>query len=146
MLRAAANRATASHVFSAYQQGRPANTLDWLRTEFAVEMPGQKLENFAALDEAAFVKEVRKRRPKSAGKLTPVALRALRDGYVEQATPVQQRQAEAGRLERRLADLVNRRTPHARGGRAALAHRAAAYTGGANGLTTMSIKAIMCRW
>ena len=76
-------------------------------TEFAVETPGQKLEAFAALDEAAFVEEVRKRRPKSAGKLTPAALRALRDGYVEQATPVQQRQAEALRLERRLADLVN---------------------------------------
>jgi len=83
------------------------DTLDWLRTEFAVETPGQKLEAFAALDEAAFVEEVRKRRSKSAGKLTPAALRALRDGYAEQATPVQQRQAEALRLERRLADLVN---------------------------------------
>jgi hypothetical protein len=34
-------------------------------------------------------------------------LRALRDGYAEQATPVRQRQAEALGLERRLADLVN---------------------------------------
>jgi hypothetical protein len=83
------------------------DTLDWLRTEFGVEVPGQKLEGFAALDEAAFIEEVRKRRPKSAGKLSPAALRALRDGYTEQATPVQQRQAEALRLERRLADLVN---------------------------------------
>jgi hypothetical protein len=83
------------------------DTLDWLRTEFGVEAPGQKLEGFAALDEAAFVEEVRKRRPKSAGKLTLAALRALRDGYAEQAAPVQQRQAEALRLERRLADLVN---------------------------------------
>ena len=83
------------------------NTLNWLRTEFAIETPGQKLEAFAALDEAAFVEEVRKRRPKAAGKLTPGALRALREGYAEQATPVQQRQAEALQLERRLADLVN---------------------------------------
>jgi hypothetical protein len=83
------------------------DTLDWLRTEFGVEAPGQKLEAFAALDEAMFVEEVRKRRPKSAGKLSPAALRALRDGYAEQATPVQQRQAEALRLEWRLADLVN---------------------------------------
>lgn len=90
----------------ANQEGR-RDTLDWLRTEFGVEAPGQKLEAFAALDEAAFVEEVRKRRPKSAGKLSPAALRALRDGYTEQAAPVQQRQAEALRLERRLADLVN---------------------------------------
>ena len=41
------------------------------------------------------------------GKLSPAALRALRDGYGEQATPVQQGQAEALKLERRLADLVN---------------------------------------
>ena len=59
--------------------------------------------DFAALDEAAFVEEVRKRRSKPAGKLTPAALRALREGYAEQAAPVQQRQAEALQLERRLA-------------------------------------------
>jgi len=75
------------------------DTLDWLRTEFGVEAPGQKLEAFAGLDEAAFVEEVRK--------LSPAALRALRDGYAEQAAPVQRRQAEALKLERRLADLVN---------------------------------------
>lgn len=38
---------------------------------------------------------------------TPAALRALRDGYAEQAAPVQERQVEALRLEWRLADLVN---------------------------------------
>jgi len=88
-------------------QAARRDTLDWLRTEFGVEAAGQRLESFAALDEAAFIEEVRKRRPKSAGKLSPAVLRALRDGYAEQATPVQQRQAEALRLERRLADLVN---------------------------------------
>ena len=74
---------------------------------FGVEAPGQRLEAFAALDEAAFAEEIRRRRPKAAGKLTPAALRALRDGYAEQTTPVRQRQAEALGLERRLADLVN---------------------------------------
>jgi hypothetical protein len=83
------------------------DTLDWLRTEFGIETPGQKLEAFAALDEATFVEEVRKRRPKAAGKFSPAALRALREGYAEQAAPVRQRQAEALKLERRLADLVN---------------------------------------
>jgi hypothetical protein len=88
-------------------QAARRDTLDWLRTEFGVEAPGQRLEDFAALDEAAFVEEVRKRRPKAVGKLSPAALRALRDGYAEQAAPVQRRQAESLTLERRLADLVN---------------------------------------
>jgi hypothetical protein len=88
-------------------QATRRDTIDWLRTEFGIETPGQKLEAFATLDETAFVEEVRKRRPKAAGKLTPGALRALRDGYAEQAAPVQQRHIEALQLERRLADLVN---------------------------------------
>ncbi|HEY3230169.1 MAG TPA: hypothetical protein VGJ87_13185, partial [Roseiflexaceae bacterium] len=83
------------------------DTLDWLRTEFGIDTPGQKLEDFAALDADAFVEEVRKRRPKTAGRLTPAALKDLRAGYVEQAAPVQQRRVEALKLEQRLADLVN---------------------------------------
>lgn len=55
---------------------------------------------------AAFIEEVRQRRPRAAGKLSPGALKALRDGYREQAAPAQQRAAEARALERRLADLV----------------------------------------
>src|SRR6266545_5244537 len=47
-------------------QAARRDTLDWLRTEFGVESAGQRLESFAALDEAAFIEEVRKRRPKSA--------------------------------------------------------------------------------
>jgi hypothetical protein len=88
-------------------QAARRDMLDWLRTEFEVAAPGQKLESFAALDADAFVEEVRKRRPKPAGRITPAALRDLRAGYAEQATPVQQRQAEALMLERRLASLVN---------------------------------------
>jgi hypothetical protein len=79
----------------------------WLRTEFGVEKPGQKLEDFASLEADAFVEEVRKRRPKSEGRLTPVALRDLRSGYTEMATPVREERAEAAKLERRLSDLVN---------------------------------------
>ena len=88
------------------QQAR-ADMLDWLRTEFSVETPGQKLEAFAALDADAFVEEVRKRRPRVPGRLGPGALSELRAGYYEQATPVQQRRSEARELERRLSDLVN---------------------------------------
>nr|MDP9488562.1 hypothetical protein [Actinomycetota bacterium] len=63
--------------------------------------------DFAALDVDAFVEEVRKRRPKGAGRLTPGALRDLKAGYEEQATPVREARVEAARLERRLSDLVN---------------------------------------
>jgi hypothetical protein len=93
-------------ITQATQESR-AVMLDWLRTEFAVDAPGQRLPEFAGLDSDTFVAEVRKRRPKTAGALTPAALKALRAGYAEQAGPVQQLQTEAATLERRLADLVN---------------------------------------
>jgi hypothetical protein len=83
------------------------DTLDWLRTEFGIEQAGQKLAAFSSLSEQAFIDEVRKRRPKAAGVLTPAGLKALRAGYAEQATPVQQRVVEAQALEQRLAALVN---------------------------------------
>jgi hypothetical protein len=54
------------------------------------------------------VEEVRKRRPKSEGRLTPAALRDLRSSYAEMATPVREDRAEAAALERRLSDLVNK--------------------------------------
>ncbi|HLZ25401.1 MAG TPA: Eco57I restriction-modification methylase domain-containing protein [Ktedonobacterales bacterium] len=82
-------------------------TLDWLRTEFSVETPGQKLGAFASLTADMFVDEVRKRRPRAVGRLGPGALSELRAGYLEQATPVQQRRFEALMLERRLSELVN---------------------------------------
>jgi hypothetical protein len=82
--------------------------VDWLRTEFQVQEPGKYLlENFATLEQPAFVEEVRKRRPNSAGRLTPAALRALQTGYTELVTPIQQDRTEAIALERKLNDLVN---------------------------------------
>lgn len=83
------------------------DTLDWLRVEFGVDKPGQKLQDFAALDADAFVEEVRKRRPKGEGRLTPGSLRDLRSGYGEGAAPIREARAEASRLEGRLSDLVN---------------------------------------
>ena len=83
------------------------DTLDWLRSEHGVEQAGQKLADFASLSADEFIAEVKKRRPKATGALTPATLKALRAGYTEQATPVQQRAGEALALERRLAVLVN---------------------------------------
>jgi len=88
------------------QEARAA-MVDWLRVEFGVEKPGQKLEAYAALASDAFVAEVRARRPKGAGALSPAGLRALRDGFAEQAAPAKARRAEAAALERRVAALVN---------------------------------------
>ncbi len=83
------------------------DTMDWLRVEFSVAKPGQKLENFAALDTDTFVEEVRKRRPKGEGRLTPGSLRDLRSGYNEGAAPIREARTEAARQERHLSDLVN---------------------------------------
>jgi hypothetical protein len=59
----------------------------------------QSVEDFAAIGPDAFVEEVRKRRPKGEGRLTPGSLRDLRSGYAEMAEPAS--------LERKLSDLVN---------------------------------------
>ena len=84
-----------------------AGVLDSLRMQFAVEKAGQRLEDFAALDSDAFVQEIIKRRPRSAGKLKTADMKALRTTYEEEAIPIQIRRKEAMGLERRLAELVN---------------------------------------
>ena len=96
-----------AEITKAEQEAR-RTMLDWLRTEFGVEKPGQKFEDFAALDTDAFVAEVRKRRLRSEGRLAPAALKDLRAGYAEMATPTREDQTEAAALERRLSDLVIR--------------------------------------
>ena len=81
--------------------------LDWLRTEYDVQEPGARLEDFTALDLPTFVEEVRKHRAKTVGKLSPAALKGLQSGYSEQIAPIQQDKAEALALERKLSDLIN---------------------------------------
>lgn len=83
------------------------DVLDWLLIEQGIEKPGQKLENFASLDADAFVQEVKKRKPKSAGGLLPAALKAVRQVYSDYAPEIQARKTEALTLEHRLSDLVN---------------------------------------
>jgi len=81
--------------------------LDWLRTEFDVQEPGTHLANVTELDVNAFVEEVRKRRAKTTGKLTPASLKDLQAGYAEQVVPIQRYRAEAIVLERKRSDLIN---------------------------------------
>ena len=101
------------------------DTLDWLRVEFGVGKPGQKLEDFAALDADAFVEEIRKRRSKDVGRLTPGSLRDLRAGYEEGAVPIRETRAEAARREAPLRPRQRRLRPHTGGSGPPLVHRAA---------------------
>ncbi len=81
--------------------------LDWLRTEFEVQEPGTRLENVTELEVQVFIEEVRKRRPKTAKRLTLAALKDLQTGYAEQIAPLQQQRIEALALEYKLNDLIN---------------------------------------
>jgi type I restriction-modification system DNA methylase subunit len=89
------------------------DVLDWLQVEYKIEKLGNKLEDFAALEFADFVEEVRKRmpKPKTAKKasdpLSIPAFKALRQAHNDYVPEIQNRKNEAVKLEHRLADLVN---------------------------------------
>jgi len=94
--------------YDAFEKSKIIHTDITWRPQFAfVEKPGQKLDDFPALGPDAFGEEVRKRRTKGEGRLTPGTLRDLKSGYAEMAEPVRQARTEAAGLERRLSDLVN---------------------------------------
>lgn len=75
--RAEAERAVGRlvEITRAEQEAR-RDALDWLRVEYGIQKPGQKLSDFAALDGDEFAEEVRKRRPKGSGRLSPGPQRA----------------------------------------------------------------------
>jgi hypothetical protein len=79
--------------------------LDWLRVEFGVEKPGNRLQDFATLNEDDFITEVKKR---AAERLTPAGLRLLRENFAEYSRAVRDIEAERLEIEHRLSDLVNR--------------------------------------
>ena len=90
-------------IAAAQQAGRAA-VLDWLRTEFGVEKPTQKLQALAALGADAFVTEVKK-----AGKKGPSVadLKRLKDEHAQSVLPLHALAREAAQLERRVSDAVN---------------------------------------
>ncbi|MBX7104513.1 MAG: N-6 DNA methylase [Gemmataceae bacterium] len=83
-----------------------ANTLDWLRHEFEVEKPTQRLADVVALDADGFIGEVRKVRGKQKP-LTVAGIKRLKDEHAKTVEPLRTAAAEAAALERRVADLVN---------------------------------------
>ncbi len=91
---------------AAAQHAGQSAVLDWLRLEYDVEKPSQKLLNGAALDADALAAEVKKARGKKKP-LTVAGLQALKAEHARSVVPLQALAAEARRLEDRVAGLVN---------------------------------------
>ena len=81
--------------------------LDFLRTEYDVEVPGPVLGEFEGLGSDAFVREVKKRRAKDGKKFSPVTLKALRDLYDAEVPGLQKKRAEILAHERGIAAQVH---------------------------------------
>jgi hypothetical protein len=81
--------------------------LDWLRVEFGVEKPSQKLQDVASLDADSLIGQVKKARGKAKG-LSVAEVKRLREEHANSVAPLQALAAEARQLESTVADLVNR--------------------------------------
>ena len=79
--------------------------LDWLRVEYAIEKPGNKLQSLTDLDSDAFVGEVKRIRGRKQP-LSAAGLQALREEYARTVEPARGLAAEAHTLERQVSDLV----------------------------------------
>lgn len=80
--------------------------LDWLRVEYSIEKPNQKLLGVIGLDSDALIREVKNVRGKK-NPLSSAGLQALRDEHTRSIAPAKQLTAEAVSLEQRISDLVN---------------------------------------
>jgi hypothetical protein len=80
--------------------------LDWLRVEYAIEQPSNKLLAATDLDSDTWVGEVKRIRGKKQP-LTAAGVQGLRAEYTRTIEPARARAAETLTLERTLSDLVN---------------------------------------
>ncbi|MGO8928355.1 MAG: hypothetical protein ACLQU3_15920 [Limisphaerales bacterium] len=80
--------------------------LDWLRVEYGVEKPSNKLLALTDLDSNTWVSEVKRIRGKKQP-LSSAGLHALRDEYTRTIAPARALAAETVTLERTLSDIVN---------------------------------------
>jgi hypothetical protein len=80
--------------------------LDWLRVEYAIEKPSNKLLAVTDLDSDTWVAEVKRIRGKKLP-LTAAGVHALRDEYTRSIEPAHTLATETLSLERTLSDLVN---------------------------------------
>jgi hypothetical protein len=89
------------------QQQTKRTLLDWLRVEYGIEKPSNKLLALTDLDSTTWVSEVKRIRGKKQP-LSSAGLHALRDEYTRTIAPAHALAAETLTLERTLSDLVNR--------------------------------------
>jgi hypothetical protein len=88
------------------QQQTQRTLLDWLRVEYGIEKPSNKLLALTDLDSNTWVGEVKRIRGKKLP-LTAAGVHALRDEYTRTLVPACALAAETSTLERTLSDLVN---------------------------------------
>ncbi|HWQ93401.1 MAG TPA: N-6 DNA methylase, partial [Clostridia bacterium] len=88
------------------QQQTLRTVLDWLRVEYSIEKPSNKLQALADLDSDTLIGEVKRIRGKK-HPLTAAGVQALRTEYTRTIAPAHTLAAEALQLERQLSDLVN---------------------------------------
>jgi len=80
---------------------------DWLRVEYAIEKPSNKLLAVAGLDSDTWVGEVKRIRGKKLP-LSAAGVQGLRTEYTRTIEPARVLATETLKLERALSDLVNR--------------------------------------
>ncbi|MBL8866454.1 MAG: hypothetical protein JNK93_12920 [Planctomycetia bacterium] len=80
--------------------------LDWLRAEFGIDKPTQKLAALVDLSPETLIEEVRKIRGRRST-LSVAQVKRLRDEHGSSVVPLQVNLRESDRLERRVSDLVN---------------------------------------
>ena len=80
--------------------------IDWLKVEYGIEKPGNKLSAVTRLDSDGFVAEVKRIRGRKQP-LTAAGLQALREEYSRTVEPARTLAGEALKLESNLSDLVN---------------------------------------
>ena len=88
------------------QQQTQRTLLDWLRMEYAIEKPSNKLLAATELDSDTWVGEVKRIRGKKQP-LTAAGVQGLRAEYTRTIDPARALAAETLTLERTLSDLVN---------------------------------------
>jgi hypothetical protein len=79
---------------------------DWLRVEYAIAKPSNKLLAATDLDSDTWAGEVKRIRGKKLP-LSAAGVHALRDEYTRTIAPARALAAETLKLERTLSDLVN---------------------------------------
>jgi hypothetical protein len=80
--------------------------LDWLRVEYAIQKPSNKLLAVTELDSDTWVSEVKRIRGKKLP-LTAAGVQGLREEYTRSIEPARALATETLKLERTLSDFVN---------------------------------------